>query len=117
MVPWLLFVTISASAHHSVAAFDRDHPQTLSGIVRQFRYTNPHTWIYLLVPDGKGGDSHWDMEGGAVSRLVREGWTRDTLKPGMKIKLLIAPRRNGADGGEWLQLLEIDGRPFPASSR
>ena len=46
----------TVSAHHSVAAFDRANPATLSGTVKQFKYTNPHTWIYLMVPDGKGGE-------------------------------------------------------------
>jgi hypothetical protein len=106
-----------ASAHHSVAAFDRDNPTTLSGTVKQFRFTNPHTWIYLVVPDGNGIDSQWDLEGAPVSTITRQGWSRDTLQPGMKVKLLIAPRKDGAVGGEWLQVLEIDGRPFQVRGR
>jgi hypothetical protein len=102
----------AVSAHHSVAAFDRANPATLTGTVKQFKYTNPHTWIYLMVPDGNGGERQWDLEGGAVNMVVRQGWTKNTVKPGMKIKLLIAPRKDGADGGEWLRLLEIDGKAF-----
>jgi hypothetical protein len=103
---------LTASAHHSVAAFDRANPATLSGTVKQFKYTNPHTWIYLMVPDGKGGESQWDLEGGSVNMVVRQGWTKNTVTPGMKVKLLIAPRKDGADGGEWLRLLEINGKAF-----
>jgi hypothetical protein len=108
----------AVSAHHSVAAFDREKPATLSGTVRQFKYTNPHTWIYLMVPDGNGGERQWDLEGGSVNMVVRQGWTKNTVKPGQKVKLLIAPRKDGADGGEWLRLLEIDGKQFvsPASA-
>jgi hypothetical protein len=122
--PWIIAVaatvaltTGAAVAHHSVAAFDRANPATLSGTVKQFKYTNPHTWIYLMVPDGKGGESQWDLEGGAVNMVVRQGWTRNTVKPGMKVKLLIAPRKDGADGGEWLRLLEIDGKAFTVSAK
>jgi hypothetical protein len=121
---WLVAVTTivafgaaTAFAHHSVAAFDRANPATLSGTVKQFKYTNPHTWIYLMVPDGKGGESQWDLEGGAVNMVVRQGWTKNTVKPGMKVKLLIAPRKDGADGGEWLRLLEIDGKAFTVSAK
>jgi hypothetical protein len=99
-----------AFAHHSVAAFDRAHPTTLSGTVMQYKYTNPHTWIYLMVADDKGGEHQWALEGGTLSMARSQGWTRNALKPGQKLKLLIAPRKDGADGGEWLQILEIDGK-------
>ena len=112
-----LAAATTASGHHSVAAFDRDNPTSLSGTVKEFRFTNPHTWIYLVVPDGNGIDSQWDLEGAPVSTITRQGWSRDTLQPGMKVKLLIAPRKDGAVGGEWLQVLEIDGRPFQVRSR
>lgn len=101
-----------AQAHHSVAAFDRNNPVTLAGTVKGFMYTNPHTWIYLMVPDGKGGEQQWDLEGGSVNMIVRQGWTNKTLVPGQKIKLLIAPKRDGSIGGEWLRVLELDGKPF-----
>lgn len=101
-----------AQAHHSVAAFDRANPATLGGTVEQFMWTNPHTWIYLQVPDGKGGTQEWKLEGGAVNMVVRQGWNTKTLVPGMKVKLLIAPRKDGEIGGEWLRLLEINGQVF-----
>lgn len=109
----LMAATVTGvQAHHSVAAFDRANPATLGGTVKEFKYTNPHTWIYLMVPDGNGGERQWDLEGGAVNMVVRQGWTNKTLTPGMKVKLLIAPRKDGKDGGEWLRLLEINGKPF-----
>jgi hypothetical protein len=100
----------SAYAHHSVAAFDRAHPTTLSGTVMHYKYTNPHTWLYLMVPDDKSGERQWALEGGTLSMARSQGWTRNAVKAGQKLKLLIAPRKDGADGGEWLQLLEIDGK-------
>lgn len=103
---------LSVQAHHSIAPYDRAHPVSLSGTVKEFKFTNPHTWIYLLVPDGNGGERQWDLEGGARNAVVRQGWTNQTLEPGMKVKLLIAPRKDGQDGGEWLRLVEINGKPF-----
>lgn len=104
--------SLSTQAHHSVAAFDRANPVALSGTVKEFKYTNPHTWIYLMVPDGKGGQAQWDLEGGSVNMVVRQGWTKDTLKAGMKVKLRIAPRKDGENGGEWLSVIEVDGKPL-----
>jgi hypothetical protein len=83
--------------------------------VKEFKYTNPHTWIYLMVPDGKGGEQEWDLEGGSVNMVVRQGWTKNTLKAGMKVKLRIAPRKDGAPGGEWLSVIEVDGKPLELS--
>jgi hypothetical protein len=111
---WLLVIAAAATAHHSVAAYDRAHPVTLTGTVQSFRFMNPHVRISLLVPDGKGGQRIWDLEGGTVAMALRAGVTPRTLQPGQKIRLVIAPRKDGADGGEWQQLLEIDGRPFTA---
>jgi hypothetical protein len=108
---------MTAVAHHSVAAFDRANPAALGGTVKEFKYSNPHTWIYLLVPNGQGGEDRWDLEGGSVNMVVRQGWTNKTLQPGMKVKLLIAPRKDGANGGEWLTLLEINGKPFAAPAK
>jgi hypothetical protein len=107
-----LVVAGQAWAHHSIAAYDRDHPETVAGTVRQFKFTNPHTWIYLMVSDPDGVEHQWDLVGSPGAVLVRQGWNAATLRPGMKITLLIAPRRDGVDHGEWEQLLTIDGRPF-----
>jgi hypothetical protein len=112
-----LVVTGWACAHHSIAAYDRDHPLTVVGTLKQFKFTNPHTWVYLLVTDDKGVEHQWNLVGNPGTVLVRQGWSRNTIKPGMKLKLLIAPRRDGAGDGEWMQLLEIDGRAFTPLTR
>lgn len=102
----------AAQAHHSRASFDEQHLATLSGTIKEFRYTNPHSWILLLVPNGKGGEDVWELEGNNVNALVRQGWTSNTLVEGMKVKLLIAPRVDGTIGGSWKNLLEINGQRF-----
>lgn len=101
-----------ASAHHSVASFDRANPEAVTGIVKDFKWTNPHSWITLMVPDGKGGQEEWDLEGGSVNMLARSGWTTKTLLPGMKVKLMVAPRKDGKIGGEWLRVLALNDEPF-----
>jgi hypothetical protein len=106
-----------ANAHHSVAAYDRDHPVTRSGTIREFKFMNPHTWIVLMVPDGNGSDGMWNLEGAALSAMVRKGWARDTLRPGMQVRLMIAPRKDGAIGGEWLRVLEIDGQSVESNPK
>lgn len=90
-----------AMAHHSFAMFDQENPIELEGTVQEFKYTSPHTFILLQVKGKDGGSTVWNLEGGAPSNLVRDGWSSKTLKPGDEIKLTVEPLRSGAPGGAW----------------
>ncbi|HEX5278775.1 MAG TPA: DUF6152 family protein, partial [Micropepsaceae bacterium] len=46
--------SVPAIAHHSFAMFDRDKTLTLTGTVKEFQWTNPHAWIYMMVSDDSG---------------------------------------------------------------
>jgi hypothetical protein len=103
-----------AGAHHSYAMFDKDNQIELEGVVQEFKFANPHTFIYLAVKQADGSTQTWSLEGLSPSGLVRDGWTGKTLKPGDEIKLKIAPLRSGAPGGAWSasQISFRDGRPI-----
>ena len=90
-----------ALAHHSFAMFDQENPIDLEGTVQEFKYTSPHTFILLVVKDKDGGNTVWNLEGGAPSNLVRDGWSSKTLKPGDEVRLIVEPLRSGAPGGAW----------------
>ena len=106
---------IPASAHHSFAMFDSDNPIELVGTLREFKYTNPHTFIVLEVKDKDGSTTTWSLEGGSPSALVREGLTSTTIKPGDQLKIQVKPLRSGAPGGAWdiPTTFYSDGRPLP----
>jgi hypothetical protein len=106
-------------AHHSFAMFDRDHQVDLEGVVQEFRFVNPHTFIYLAVKQDDGSTVVWTLEGQSPSALVRDGWTSKTLKPGDELKMRIAPLRSGAPGGAWApsQINFRDGRELDVSNR
>jgi len=106
-------------AHHSFAMFDRDNQVDLEGVVQEFRFTNPHTFIYLAVKQDDGSTVTWSLEGQSPSTLVRDGWTSKTLKPGDEIKMRIAPLRSGAPGGAFAtdQISFRDGRVLDVSRR
>jgi hypothetical protein len=57
---------------------------------QSFDWTNPHTWMTMVVPNGKGGTEEWRLEGPSVSILARNGWKRDSIRPGEKLRLLVA---------------------------
>jgi hypothetical protein len=102
--------TIPAAAHHSFAMFDAEKRVILEGTVKEFLWTNPHSWIHLTVTDKEGKSVVWLVEMGAPSGLVRQGWIPKTLTPGMDIKLIIHPLKSGDPGGQFLQVTLPDGR-------
>ena len=106
-------------AHHSFAMFDRDNQVDLEGVVQEFRFVNPHTFIYLVVKQDDGSTVTWSLEGQSPSTLVRDGWTSKTLKPGDEVKMRIAPLRSGAPGGAFAtdQISFRDGRVLDVSRR
>ncbi len=101
-----LLAGVPAAAHHSFAMFDQTKIMTLEGTVTEFQWTNPHAFIEL---DAAGG-RHWSIELNSPNNLKRQGWSRDALKPGDKIKLRMSPLRNGKPGGLFLDLTRADGK-------
>jgi hypothetical protein len=98
-----------AIAHHSAAMFDKTKELTLAGTVKDFLFTNPHTWIYLIVVDANGMDQQWELEGGSVSHMVRNGWTSKSLAPGDKITIKVYQRKDGTTAGEFHDVVTADG--------
>ncbi len=92
----------AAPAHHGFAVFDTSSQKNITGTVREFQWTNPHTWVWLDVPNGKGGSDTYGFEGMSPNYLERRGWTRKTLKPGDTITVTYFPLRNGDHGGSFL---------------
>jgi hypothetical protein len=83
-----------AEAHHSYAAtFDVDHHINLDGKVVQFGFRNPHSFIQIEVPDGKGGTTRWSVEWSGTASLTSQGITPGTLKVGDIVKIVASPSR------------------------
>ena len=89
-----------AAAHHSNAAYDADHPQTMEGTVKQVNWTNPHI-TFVIEKDAKGGEaaSTWVFEVSSPGVLTRSGWTKRSLQPGDHAVFRYAPLRDGNPGG------------------
>lgn len=76
----LLLFADAASAHHSFAMFDQSRQVRLSGTVREFQWTNPHSWLALEVTDSQGKATLWQIELNSPNNLKRQGWKSTTLK-------------------------------------
>ena len=101
-----------AIAHHSFAMFDAEKVATLEGTVKEFQWTNPHSWILMNVNDAQGKTVQWAIEMGGPAVLTRQGWKPQTLTPGMPIKAVIHPLRDGAAGGQFMAVTLPDGTQF-----
>jgi len=98
----LFTATASIAAHHSFVAFNMNDEKTVTGNVNKVEWTNPHIWIWIDVPDEKGGKALYGFEGMSPNYLERRNWTRTTLKVGDKITVSFRPLRNGENGGMFM---------------
>lgn len=107
----------AALAHHSFAAeFDATKVVHLEGTVVQFAWVNPHSWIYMDVKKADGSVDHWKIEGGAPSLLLRRGWTKNSVQPGVKVVVSAYQSRDGALRASARDVTFPDGRSLDAAS-
>ena len=108
----------SVQAHHSAAMFDMSKTVTLQGTVKEFQYTNPHSWLQVLVASPDGKTVEWGFETEGPSTLLRVGIKAKTFQPGDKVTVVAAPMRDGRPAGAWISATKSDGtvynlRPAP----
>ena len=109
MLATLLGSVGQALAHHSFAMFDRNKEVTIQGTVKAFNYTNPHSWLDIVVKDEKGETKEWSFEMEGPSSLMRSGIKPGSLKPGEKITVKAWPLRDGRPAGAAISITKEDG--------
>ncbi len=82
---------------------------TVTGVVKEFQWVNPHTWLHVTVDDGKGGKVVWVAEGRAPGILLRAGWTRSSLKPGETVTVDMSPAKDGTHVSIIARVTKADG--------
>ena len=97
-------------AHHGNAAYDETTPVAIKGTVTEFAWANPHAQIYLDVKDDRGDIKHWSVETLSPGRLLRAGWTKDSVKAGDHVTITLYAAKSGAPVGFLLKLIFADGR-------
>jgi hypothetical protein len=106
----LSLLPFSASAHHSFSMFDATTLTTVTGTVKEFDWTNPHTWLNLTIADPSGKLVSYQFEGGSPSQLTASGWKQDSVKVGDKITLGFHPMKDGSHGGQLLNVTLTNGQ-------
>jgi hypothetical protein len=97
-------------AHHSNVAFAVETVLEAKGTVKEWQWSNPHTWLLITVDDGKGGKTEWAMEGRAPGVLLRAGWSPKVLKPGDVVTVHYSPSKDGSKVGMIARVTMADGR-------
>ncbi|HEU5257036.1 MAG TPA: DUF6152 family protein [Vicinamibacterales bacterium] len=110
-------VATGAGAHHAAApVFDLNAEKTVTGVVKQVDWTNPHIWVWVDVPNASGQVETWGFEGMSPNFLSRRGWTRTSLLPGMRISVTFRPLRDGKAGGMFMTGKLEDGNILTSAS-
>lgn len=105
-----------AFAHHSFAMFDRSREVRLDGVIKEFRWINPHSWIAITVPGAGGAATDWNVEMTSPNNLVMAGWKRTSLNPGDKVVMFVYPLKDGGPGGSFVRVQLPDGRILTSTS-
>lgn len=109
----LLVVALSptvALPHHSNVAYEVTKVITITGVVKGFDWVNPHTWLHVVVDDGKGGKVEWACEGRAPGVLLRAGWSRSILKAGETVTVDMSPAKDGSKVSIIARVTKADGK-------
>jgi Family of unknown function (DUF6152) len=112
-------LTVSAPvfAHHGFSVeFDKNGPITLTGVVTKMEFMNPHIYFYVDVKGKDGRAVSWAVEGGPPNVLYRQGWRRDTVKPGDHVTVKGYRAKDGSHLAACVTVTLPDGRDVAAGA-
>ena len=106
-------VAVPALAHHSATMFESEKTITVEGVVKQFQFTNPHSWLLVDVKDKNGKVTTWGFEAEGPSTLQRAGIRPSDFAAGTKLKITGRPMKDGSPAAIWVDAVRVtDGKRF-----
>ena len=90
----LAMLSIPVFAHHGNAAYDAKVTVNLKATITDFEFVNPHVQFFFDTKDDKGNVTHWSCESTNPAMLARAGWTKNTLKPGDEVTMVVHPNKD-----------------------
>jgi hypothetical protein len=106
----LVVMALPAVAHHSAAMFDEKKSITVEGVVKEFQFTNPHSWLLVDVTDKSGKVTTWGFEAEGPSTLGRAGIRKSDLTPGTKLTITGHPMKDGRPAALWINAVLANGK-------
>ena len=98
-----LAIAAPAFAHHSFAMFDAEKIVTTTGTVKELEWTNPHSWLRVMVMDQSGKPLQWAFEMSSPRTMSGLGLSPDIVKPGDTVTVTYHPLKDGSRGGQFMQ--------------
>jgi hypothetical protein len=92
--------------------FDDEAEITVTGVVKEFQYTNPHSWLLVDVTNEDGSVTTWGFEAEGPSTLMRAGIRRSDFSPGTEVTITGNPMRDGRPAAAWIIATRGDGKEF-----
>lgn len=111
----LLMPLSAATAHHSAAMFDHSKTVTLHGTVKNFQFTNPHSWLMVIVTGNDGNSVEWGFEAEGPSTLLHAGILPKSFRSGDKVTVTANPMRDGRPAGALISVVMPDGSIYKTS--
>jgi hypothetical protein len=110
MIAVLLVSARIAGAHHSFAAvYDDKRTVSVTGVVTEFRFVNPHALMAVNVTDDAGKVVKWTVEFAGRLNLSEVGWTADSVKSGERVTVTGNPAHSIPARISFLRLVRADG--------
>jgi len=106
----LLSPTQYTYAHHSSAMFDKTEIHTVTAIVKEFQWANPHVWIQIYITNQDNEREEWSIEGIGINTLFRRGWRPNSFLPGDSIAISFNPMLDGSNAGAFIGAKLKDGK-------
>ena len=106
----------SIEAHHGAAAFENDPAKrlVLKGVVTQWIWSNPHTFLQFDVKGEDGQVKHWVVEASNPPDMQNRGWTNKSFKAGDEVTVTVRPVKSGAPVGSIVRVQFADGHVLTA---
>ena len=110
----MLFVIAASSAyaHHSATMFEQTKQITVEGVVKEFQYSNPHSWLLVDVKDKNGKVTTWGFEAEGPSTLQRAGIRPSVFPAGTKVTMTGRPMKDGTPAAIWVLAVKDDGKKY-----
>ena len=105
-------LSLTAAAHHSATMFEEKKTITVQGVVKEFQYTNPHSWLLVDVTGKDGKVVTWGFEAEGPTTLQRAGIRPSDFKPGTRLTITGNPMKNGQPAAIWVDATREDGKKF-----
>ena len=107
-----VITVVPIAAHHSAAMFEEKRTVTVEGVVKEFQYTNPHSWLLVDVKNKDGSVTTWGFEAEGPSTLQRAGIKPSEFKVGTRLTITGRPMKDGRPAAIWEYAVRADGKRF-----